>query len=444
MNNVFFRTGVAFAVATLVGCGGGGGGSSPNPVALTVKVNGAVRAADASGQVSVAPGDQVEISSNQATNWNGAPASGSTITLRNGSVASTVWAAQIVNGQASAGTYTLTGASAADASQAATVRLSVSAGDTRNGSYQVFATNGTRQTLALNFDVKTYEMNDPANAAANASGSFAANAAEAGTWDFVTPRGATAVTAKFRVTTDTVVGSFPFATAFAAAGNYSVQPFVASRALRTAQGEIVGVYNRFGISTTPNSRDSNIRQMQIDSNGTRMQQCNSDSPLYTVATCPTNLLQTFSITQGSTPDRWELKNVLNNVDGGTFSVANVGGQNVYLNAGSSTTVSNTQLFRVGVIDGNFTSGSARGADTTGAWGNAVASTGSATISGTSVNGASLQPLMLTLYTAQPNGMRLGVSMNGNYYLTQGSKLGVMVGTSNNVNTQGYLQIGLLD
>ncbi|MEH3085492.1 MAG: hypothetical protein PGN26_02925 [Xylophilus ampelinus] len=443
MNNVFFRTGVAFAVATLVGCGGGGGGSSPNPVALTVKVNGAVRAADASGQVSVAPGDQVEISSNQATNWNGASASGSTITLRNGNIASTVWTAQIVNGQASAGTYTLTGASAADASQAATVRLSVSAGDTRNGSYQVFATNGTRQTLALNFDVKTYEMNDPANAAADASGSFAANAAEAGTWDFVTPRGATAVTAKFRMTTDTVVGSFPFATAFAAAGSYSVQPFVASRALRTAQSALDGIYNRFGISITASGRDSTIAQMQIVSGGAQMKVCN-DNTIYTIAACPSGSVITFNITPGSTLDRWNLTNVADNSNGGTFSVANVAGQNVYLNA-SSTQTAGTQLFRIGMLASNFAGGTARGGDTTGAWGTNTASLSAATSTGINAAGAALQPINLSLSASLQNTLYVGTPGGGNnYFLTQSGKIGAMIGARGNPATQGYLQIGLLD
>ncbi|MEH3085491.1 MAG: hypothetical protein PGN26_02920 [Xylophilus ampelinus] len=411
---------------------------------LTIRVNGAVRAADASGQVSVAPGDQVEISSNQATNWNGASASGSTITLRNGNIASTVWTAQIVNGQASAGTYTLTGASAADASQAATVRLSVSAGDTRNGSYQVFATNGTRQTLALNFDVKTYEMNDPANAAADASGSFAANAAEAGTWDFVTPRGATAVTAKFRMTTDTVVGSFPFATAFAAAGSYSVQPFVASRALRTAQNALDGIYNRFGISITSGGRDSSISQMQILSGGTVMKNCN-DTTVYTIAACPSGSVNTFTVTAGAAGS-WNLTNVANGSNGGTFSIATVAGQNVYLNA-SSTQTAGTQLFRIGVIDTNFAGGSGRGGDTTGAWGINVATPSTATFSGIDATGVALTPLNLSLATmgsSEPNGMRAGTSAIGSYFLTQSGKIGAMIGARNNLATQGYLQIGLLD
>lgn len=445
MKSVFWKMCVVVgAAAVSAGCGGGGGGGgAATAMSLSVAVNGAARSPDSGGRISVAPGDQVQITPNQPAQWTAASAAGSSITLRNGSAAPSAWSGQIVNDQPTAGSYTLTANSSANASVGAAITFAVSAGDTRNGKYQVFSTNGTRQQLALNFDVKSYDMTD--DASVTVSGDIAANAnAETGTWNFVNPRGTAATTARFRVTTDTVVGGFPFAKAFASPVAYAVQPFVASRAPVTSQAAIDGVYNRVGITLTASGMDSAIQQMRISNGGTRADVCN-DSVVSTVAACTT--LLTYQVKQGDAPGRWELFNSTTGADSGGFAIATIGGRNVYLVAGKSVAQTDARLFRIGVVEtASVSGGVARGSDNTGAWGTTTIVGSSLSSSGTAAGGGALNPLALTLGPANVsiNGLRVGRSGTNGYFVLQGAKIGAVVGARNNLVTQGYLQIGLLD
>lgn len=130
---------------------------------INVTVNGAQATPDASGIYAVKPGDTVVVTPSQASSWTSTNGTASAITLRNPSISGSQWASQLVNTLTATALYTVK--ASVGSTLSATAIFSVAAADTRNGSYKVFATNGTQQTLTLNVDTKTYEMRESATAA---------------------------------------------------------------------------------------------------------------------------------------------------------------------------------------------------------------------------------------------------------------------------------------
>ena len=333
--------------ALLAACGGGGGGgdgaSTTNPsvgggsasvpaeAQLTIKVtvNGAQAAPDASGTYAVKPGDTVVVTPNQASSWTSTNGTASAITLRNPSISGSQWASQLVNTLTSTALYTVKASVGTTLSASAV--FSVAAADARNGSYKVFATNGTQQTLTLNVDTKTYEMRE--NATTAESGSISEDASATGTYVFGSSRITTvANTARFRFAQDTVVGAFPFTVTQAATTSYAVQPFVASRTLETSASALDGVYNRFGIDVAPATASSTISQFKISGSGTTLVRC-ADNTIYRVDQCPALSLQSWTVSQGSSTGTWVMTEVANPSNYSTFGVARLGGEKIFLIAG---------------------------------------------------------------------------------------------------------------
>jgi hypothetical protein len=318
--------------------------------------------------------------------------------------------------------------------------LKVAGGDVRNGDYKVFATNGTQLTLALNLDTQTYDMTDPAGAVT--SGAFTADATESGTYVFKSSRiGAAVNTARFRMTTDTVVGSFPFAT-LPSSTVYAVQPFIASRALVTKQSALDGTYNRFGIQVNATTRNSNIRQGQVTNGGTVFLLCNQVA-IYAIANCPGGSVLTYTVSPGSSSTSWNIVNVADPTDKGAFSIAVVAGQNVYVSAGLNTVGDN--VFRVGLPEtGAWANSLAHGADTNGTWGTLTldATTGASSFLKPDGSTASVGYSLGTLGLVGPLGMRASGTAPNAYFLMQGTKLSMVVGAIG--NNGGYVQLGLLD
>ena len=450
----------------LSACGGGDGGgggdttnasstpnatsttTSPGASTLSVQVNGVVRTADAAGNIAINAGDAVSISSSQVTGWSSSSVDGASITLRISAIAGTVWAATLLNERTVSGTLTV---KATSNGPGASVNFVVGAGDARNGKYTVFAANGTRQTLALNFDGRSYDMTDAASQ--TTSGTLVADTTENGTYRMVSTRNADAATntARLRTTADTVVGSFPFANAYASPVSYSVQPFVATRALVTTQSALDGTYNRLTVRATAAGRESFVNQIRVRNGGTFVDICN-DAVVYTVVACPAASVRTYAVKPSATAGTWTGVSVTDATDTDSFSVATIGSQNVYIDAGTvpgaGASVPTVQ-FRIGTPEGAFNSVTVRGGSTDGAW-------GSAAVTGTSFNSTGVLPtgagttatLSLPAPGAlAPTGMRVAQARsNGgtDYWLAQGGKLGVMVGARNNLATQGFLQIGLID
>lgn len=317
--------------------------------------------------------------------------------------------------------------------------------DARNGRYKVYATNGSRQTLALNLDSKRYEMTDAAGIVA--SGSFAEDTAEAGSFIFDSSRiTSPANTARFRFATDTVVGAFPFAVAQVTPESYAVRPFVASRALVKTQAALDGTYNRLGINMTATGGDSSITQIQIANGGTVLYLCN-DNVIYRIDTCPAASVLTYTVSAGATVDTWRIVNVANPSDNGTFAVARVGGENIYLSAGNVASTPPRSVFRIGLPErATWPTVVARGGATSGGWGTTGADASYYTRTQTLPDGTSgtLNATLGSMGTNGPLNMRAATFTGPNYHFaSQSSKLFAMVG-SRNPATAGAMEIGLID
>jgi hypothetical protein len=317
--------------------------------------------------------------------------------------------------------------------------------DARNGRYKVYASNGTRQQLALNLDSKRYEMTDESGAVA--SGSFTEDASEAGTFVFDSSRiTAPTNTARFRLAANTVVGAFPFAVAQVTPASYAVRPFVASRSLVKTQAELDGTYNRLGINLTATTADSSIAQIQIANGGTTLYLCN-DSTIYRIDTCPAASVRTYAVSAGATVDTWQIVNVANPSDSGSFGMARIGDDNVYLSAGPQPATPTTSVFRIGLPERvTWPATASRGGATNGSWGSVAVDGSGYTRTQVLPNGtpATRSATLAIAGVSGPYGMR-AASFSGPelHFATQSGKLFAMVGARTPA-TAGALEIDLID
>jgi len=320
------------------------------------------------------------------------------------------------------------------------------AGDARNGSYTAFVTNGSRQTLALNFDSSSYTWTDADNAVQ--SGSFSADAKEPGTYVFQSERITTAAnTARFHLAHDTVVGAFPFIAVQNASPTYAIQPFIASRSLETQQAALDGVYNRFAIDLAPSGSTSNISQFRIDAGSTQLVRCD-DANIPTIDHCSLGKLEAWSIGPDSPGGLWTMTEVANPSNTARFALARIGDQKVFLIAGKSLSDPNKGSFRIGVPEGtDWPAGTGYGSATPGSWGMVqVTADNTSTRSGTATDGSAVQTAN-TFYAMgpdRPTGMRQLPGNDGQlFFAMQGARIFAIVG-SNSLGTGGYLQLNLMD
>lgn len=452
MKSFYTMAGVVILAGGLGGCGGGGGGGGggagfpillPTPVALgvTVTVNGNAVQANGSDQYAVKPGDTVAIVPNLDSDWSSSSSPAGSVSLRKTDISKLKWSAQLANETAAASVFTVTAKASANSAQVKDTVFNVSAGDARNAKYKVFATNGTRQALSLNFDTMSYVMTDETGA--TVSDDFETDLSEAGTYLFKSARNtAKALNARFRLATDTVVGSFPFQVA-KVPGTYAVQPFFASRALVTTQSALDGIYTRLGINLQAATRDSNIRQVQVANGGTVVYMCN-EVIITSIAACPPASLLTYNVTPGSTPDAWTITNVNDPLDTGSIYIARLAGKNVYLSAGTTPKPPNDALFRIGLAESaNWPVSTSSGGDTNGSWGtldfdattySTVLARSDATVSAFGAALSSPSPTVLNLRAFK------GPSSES-YFGTQDDTLSVVVGARTGP-VAGYIQIGL--
>ncbi len=439
----YFASGAMLAVsAMLTACGGGGsGGGSETALSVAVKVNGNDVQAN-NGRYTVKPGDSVAVTSNLTVTWTTTAAPASTTAPRTPTATSTSWTAQVANLSATAATLTLN--ASADASRTRDLVFDVAAGDARNGSYKVFATNGSRQALTLDFNNMAYTMTDDNNV--SVSDVLTVDPTDSTAYVFKNTRVATtAANSRFRTTTDTVVGAFPFYQPKVLT-SYAVQPFVASRAPVTTQASLDGAYTRLGINGMQGTTagDSNIRQIRISNGGTLLQICN-DVGITSIAACSTTPVD-YTVSPGPTPDLWKSANVADPAnDWGYFSIVKVAGQNVYLSAGQGLTASDNASFRIGFAESaTWPNLSAIGGDTTGSWGTMLytASTYDTTMTradGTSYTYASVGLTSSSASFANLKGFAVG---GASYFTALNGTLAAVVGARNGTAT-GKIQIGLV-
>jgi hypothetical protein len=412
---------------------------------ISVTVNGAAATADSAGQFAVKPGDTVEITPSVAADWTGTSAEAGAITLRNPNIDATKWAAQLVNTKTTAGTYTVTAKATANAAATKDAVLKIAAGDARNAEYRVFATNGSRQTLALNFDTMSYTMTDGAGVVA--TDGFTAEPVAANGYTFKSSRiTSTLNTARFRLTDNTVVGSFPF-TQVGSTTTYAVQPFIASNALVTTQADLAGTYNRLGINLTPTTRDSNIRQVAVTAGGAQVLMCD-EVAITAVANCPPASVRTYNVTPTTVPTDWRITNVANAADTGLISIAQVGGEGVYLSAGTlATGAAGAVVFRVGVKQqAAWPASTAQVTDTNGTWGALSVDASTYTAGFVRPDGSNGSQSLAVTQIGLPAELNIRVApiggSSGAYFLVQSGRIAAVVGARGPQG--GYMQFGLID
>ncbi|WP_296782647.1 hypothetical protein [Variovorax sp.] len=320
-------------------------------------------------------GDTVEISAGQDVSWSGASSTPSSVTVSDLQTTPRKWSGQISSTVDDSVRYTITAKLVgASASSKINLELRINAQDRRNGDYQVFATNGTRQTLKLDFDRKTYRMTDAAGVAE--SGVIGLDATASGTFVFSSARtGGSINNARFRVSLApdyVVVGAYPFAMP---GGTAAVRPFVASRAPIKSPADLDGSFNGLGISMVGTTPDSSINNLRISGRGTTLYDC-TDDRIYNTNFCPLGSLKTYSVTKGVTDGVWRAVNNADSSDVRNFSVVKFDDDRVYLEAEQPSF--DSFRFRVGVMVDSSTYTSvmtAYGAATDGSWGRSVTKPG---------------------------------------------------------------------
>ncbi|CAN7607083.1 hypothetical protein LJR161_004509 [Variovorax paradoxus] len=312
----------------------------------------------------------------------------------------------------------------------------------RNGQFHVYAGNGSRQRLDINFDTKSYTVTD--NLRQTTSGTFSEDALEPGTFVFASSRITSAVnTARFRVTADAIVGAFPFEKPWSNPVSYQVVPFVAARSFVTDRSQLDGNYNRLGISHNSNGiSDSQILAMRIAGGGTTLEMC-FDNAIYRIESCPAVSKRTYAI--APSPDSaWTAINVAAPGDLLQFRMARIGGENVWLSGGYTNAAPDVHVFRVGLPDSaNWPRIRYVGASTEGSWGTNVFDATTSLRSAITPEGVSGDLNLPFASIGGPQGIRiLNVAGPKKYYAIQNGVLSIIVGTRN-PETQGYIQVNLL-
>lgn len=317
--------------------------------------------------------------------------------------------------------------------------------DARNGDFKFFATNGSRQSLTIDFDQLTYTLTD--NAGGSNSGTLVKPSAPTGRYGVSNARITTqANTSGLFAFNDTVVGVIPLAVPNSNPVSYAAYPFIASRALVTTQANLDGVYNRFRVDSTTSGRDSFIGQVRISGGGTSMMQC-LDSGVYRVEKCPAASVSVNTITADAETGMWGLTGS----DGtfyGRFAIARVEGENVYLSAGSSpTSGTGTVIFSIGFPEASSWSAfNGVGGSTGGTMDSVVASATSFSITSTAPETGTQTSANFTLHAMGadgPLGMRSSDGPGGYFFMRMG-KLEAMVGARSNANTAGFLHLGVVN
>ena len=316
--------------------------------------------------------------------------------------------------------------------------------DPRNGSYAVYAANGTQLTLSIDMNAKRYVMTDPEGQ--SASGAFAEDFTEPGTYVFDTTRVPAAVNlARFRITADAAVGQFPFANAYSNPATYAVQPFIAARTFVTAGAAVDGIYNRLGISRNRNgTSDSQVVPLRISGTGTLLEMC-FDNTIYTIDACPTGSKRAYSLAVDAS-SKWTGTSVTNPDDKIGFRVTRINGQNVYLSAGASTTDPDTQVFRLAVPESSsWPAVTMRGGSTLGSWGTTTLNAGTYVRASSSADdNYNTLTMPVTSLVSGPAGVRVLTNGTNQYHAVQGSGLVVSTGFRTVASTVGYIALGLVD
>lgn len=206
----------------------------------------------------------------------------------------------------------------------------------REHTYRLYAGNGTRKLLRLDFAAGRYEMlddSDAPNGGHSTSGSFSEDSAEPGTYIFSTARSTGVYNlARFRVTQGAVVGGFFFETHPAAAPSYTLQPFVAARDFVSDPAELDGEYNRLGVRNIALFKGHGIGEvtpLRISGSGTVLEIC-PDADIRRLELCQS--IARYALNNTTSDGVWTATKI-GSADQIQFRMARIGGRNVWLEAG---------------------------------------------------------------------------------------------------------------
>lgn len=444
----------AVSVVVLVACGGGGGGSGseatntpaspavPTPAvpasfSLSVEVEGVAATPDVSGRYVVRPGQSVTVKSSQSAVWQGSDL-GSGVSRTERDTGSQQWISRFANPSPGApGNYRLT-AEASDG-RTQTLDFTVQTGDYRNGDYVLYAGNGTRQKLTINFDTATFSVTDATGAVE--SGTLTAPAAPATDWTVMSPRIAGFNAASLRSLGDTIVGALPFNVPSAAPGTFAVYPFIATRAFLLSPNRLDGVFNRLQIQyLAGGARQSAISQLGIFDGGTVMKQC-TDITIHAIGTCPAASVITSKVEPD--PDNsglWRLTHPVTGAFVGRIGIAEINGEKIYL-AGGVSPADGSHLLSIGLPSlvrvPTFTSS---GWSTDGTLDSVVATTTSYDIDH---NAGGISSHNLSLNTISPPGLHRLSDGTQHYFMIRSQTLELAVAARNSTLRPGFLHLGIL-
>jgi hypothetical protein len=406
---------------------------------LTVEVAGVVAAPDGTGKYVVRPGQSVVVTSSEAAAWVGNDA-GSGVTRTEVESGVSRWASRFDNpGALAPGAYQLTANTSAGRSK--TVDFSVLTGNYANGEYMVFGTNGSRQTLNIDFDAATYSMTDAAGV--TTTGALTAPVAPARDWAVQSSRIVGVNTASLRSVRDSIVGGFPFAVPHAAVGNYAVYPFVASRAFVRQQSELDGVYDRASIQhLVAGGGQSSISQMAISAGGTVLNQCVA-AAINRVATCPPGSLSTSHIEADAATGLWLLKNPVTGASQGRFAIVEIDGEKMYLSAGTSV-MDGSQVFTTGVLTRpGATVFTSSGWSTDGTLDVSNASATKYEMSKTAGGTTLLDLSMLSVGPLDSIGIYPATEAPDTYFAMRSQRIELLIGARSSARA-GFLHLGIVD
>jgi hypothetical protein len=193
--------------------------------------------------------------------------------------------------------------------------------DPSSGDYTVFATDGARYVLSIDYAARRYRM-------------MGGGVDKAGALEIAADGTARGVGAPrwFRGGPGFIAGGFDF-------GLGAPQPFVAARAFVSEVSDLVGEFNIAGVSTGNGSSNSYIGATRIT--GASYELC-SDAAVTSVARCPPASIRAYTVTRSGE----DFVATLASGEALRFRVAPVGGANMYLRAEKAT--SNGDVFRLGL------------------------------------------------------------------------------------------------
>ena len=295
--------------------------------------------------------------------------------------------------------------------------LSPIAQDPRSGTYTVYATDGARYTLSLDYVARSYRM--------TGTGVDKAGAFEVGADGTAQGTGTSRV---FRSGPGFVVGGFDFDAGAA-------KPFVGARSFVSEVSALGGEFNIAGASTSGGSANTYIGATRIT--GANYELC-VDPVVTSVARCPTASIRPYTVTRSgedfvATPATGEAIR---------FRVARVGGADMYLRAEKAT--SNGDVFRLGLQPVVTSTATAAGTTLHGMTSDAGWQTVVSRLTGAALQGHTLvaQPgaalafptLTVANFVNGPDGMYLGTraSDSANVFTLEHPLMTFVIGARNGV------------